>query len=124
MNLGEVIRGIEAAEAQRAARAERLREQKAKSYYGTAQWRGVRYLFLRQQRRPLRCSLCNRSTADGITICADHIKSVRRYPELRAKLANLQLLCTECNLGKAVSLPMTGALARASKQSNAMPMRL
>jgi 5-methylcytosine-specific restriction endonuclease McrA len=100
MNLGEVIRGIEAAEAQRAVRAERLREQKAKSYYGTAQWRRVRYLFLRQQRRPLRCSLCNRSATDGITICADHIKSVRSYPELRAKLDNLQLLCTECNLGK------------------------
>ena len=65
MNLGEVIRGIEAAEAQRAARAERLREQKAKSYYGTAQWRGVRYLFLRQQRwhTLLSPSMCRRKTS-------------------------------------------------------------
>jgi 5-methylcytosine-specific restriction endonuclease McrA len=101
VNVGELIRTIEAARARRAARAERAREQKAKNWYGSAEWRRVRYKFLRSQPRPLRCALCNRSAADGgVTLCVDHIKSVRRFPGLRAKLENLQVLCSECNLGK------------------------
>jgi 5-methylcytosine-specific restriction endonuclease McrA len=96
-SVAELIDNIAAEERERAARSERLRAQKAKNYYGTPEWRRVRYLFLRQQKRPLTCSLCNRS--DGV-ICVDHIKSVRRYPELRSRLDNLQLLCTQCNLGK------------------------
>jgi 5-methylcytosine-specific restriction endonuclease McrA len=98
--IAEVVRTIEAADAERAARAERLREQKAKSFYNSFAWRKVRYQFLRTQPRPLRCAVCGRSTADGVTLCVDHVKSVKRYPELRLNSSNLQVLCNECNLGK------------------------
>jgi 5-methylcytosine-specific restriction endonuclease McrA len=100
MRVAELLSNIDAAQAQRAARAERLREQKAKSFYSSFQWRKVRYLFLRQQSRPLRCSACGRSAADGVTLCVDHVKSVKKYPELKTTLSNLQVLCGPCNTGK------------------------
>ena len=76
--VAEVINAIDYAAAQRAARAERLRERKAKSFYNSFAWRKVRYQFLRQQPRPLRCSICARSAADGVTLCVDHVKSVKK----------------------------------------------
>jgi 5-methylcytosine-specific restriction endonuclease McrA len=66
----------------------------------TIPWRKVRYQFLRTQPRPLRCAVCGRSAADGVTLCVDHMKSVKRYPELRLSLLNLQVLCGPCNAGK------------------------
>jgi 5-methylcytosine-specific restriction endonuclease McrA len=99
-SVAEALAVIEAAQLKRAARAERLREQKAKSFYNSFAWRKVRYQFLRTQPRPLRCAVCGRSTADGVTLCVDHVKSVKRYPELRLNSSDLQVLCNECNLGK------------------------
>jgi hypothetical protein len=77
-SVAEALAVIEAAQLRRAARAERLREQKAKSFYNSFAWRKVRYQFLRTQPRPLRCAVCGRSTADGVTLCVDHVKSVKR----------------------------------------------
>ena len=99
-SVSEVLAHAAAEQQQRAVRAERLREQKVKSFYNSFAWRKVRYQFLRTQPRPLRCAVCGRSTADGVTLCVDHVKPVKRYPELRLNLANLQVLCSECNTGK------------------------
>ena len=98
--VAETVAVIDAVQRARAQKAERLREQKAKSFYNSLAWRKVRYQFLRTQPRPLRCAVCGRSTADGVTLCVDHVKSVKRYPELRLNLSNLQLLCGPCNTGK------------------------
>jgi 5-methylcytosine-specific restriction endonuclease McrA len=97
MNVAEVIRSIEIANQTRAARAERARSRKAKDFYNSFAWRKVRYAFLRTQPRPLRCNACKRT--DGV-MCVDHVKSVKRYPELKLSLSNLQVLCGPCNLGK------------------------
>jgi 5-methylcytosine-specific restriction endonuclease McrA len=98
--VAELIAHAAAEEQMRAARTKRLRERKAKDFYSSFAWRKVRYQFLRQQPRPLRCSACNRSAADGITLCVDHVKSVKLYPQLRLDIANLQVLCRACNTGK------------------------
>jgi hypothetical protein len=98
--VAEVIRSIESIEAAKQRRAERLRERKAKSFYNSFAWRKLRFLYLRAQPRPLRCGACGRTVAEGATLCVDHVKSVKRHPELRLSLSNLQILCRDCNLGK------------------------
>ena len=98
--VAELIVHAAAEEQMRAARTKRLRERKAKDFYSSFAWRKVRYQFLRQQPRPLRCSACNRSAADGITLCVDHVKSVKRHPGLKLVLSNLQILCRDCNVAK------------------------
>ena len=48
-----------------------------------------------------RCQLCGRSKrADGVILHVDHIKPRSRFPELALDVANLQVLCEDCNLGK------------------------
>lgn len=98
--VAETVAVIDAVQRARAEKAERLRERKAKNWYSSFEWRKVRYSFLRTQPKPLRCGLCNRSAADGVTLCCDHVKSVKRYPELKKSLSNLQILCSACNAGK------------------------
>jgi 5-methylcytosine-specific restriction endonuclease McrA len=99
--VAELISTIDAERLKRAARAERLREQKAKSFYNSFAWRKLRYQYLRSQPQPLRCALCGSGVRDGAVLCVDHIKSVKAYPELRLDMSNLQTLCRSCNAGKA-----------------------
>jgi 5-methylcytosine-specific restriction endonuclease McrA len=99
-SVAEALAQASADQAQREARAERLRERQAKSFYNSFAWRKVRYAFLRSQPKPLRCGACGRSVADGAVLCVDHLKSVKKYPQLKTSLSNLQILCRDCNLGK------------------------
>ncbi len=62
------------------------------------EWRRVRMIALR--RDGAKCACCGRTSADGVRIHVDHIKPRRRYPELALDVANLQVLCEECNHGK------------------------
>ncbi len=100
MRVHEVVEAIDAAQLERAAKAKQSGGLKLKKFYSSFQWRRVRYEFLRSQPRPLRCCVCNRTGADGVRLCVDHIRSMRRYPELKTSLSNLQVMCSECNFGK------------------------
>ena len=46
------------------------------------------------------CQLCGAGAKDGVTLCADHIKPVSKYPELEGDPENIQVLCNQCNVGK------------------------
>ncbi len=98
--VAECLAAMEAAEQQKAARAAQSSAKRAKSFYSSPQWRRLRYEFLRSQPKPLACCICGRGVADGAKLCCDHIKSVKRYPELKLTLSNLQVTCSECNTGK------------------------
>lgn len=64
----------------------------------SARWLKVRYQAL--VRDGGRCRCCGASAADGAILHVDHIKPKSRFPELALDLANLQVLCSECNFGK------------------------
>jgi len=69
------------------------------SFYQSEAWREARYKALRHSDG--RCQLCGRSKrADGVILHVDHIKPRSRFPELALDVANLQVLCEDCNLGK------------------------
>jgi len=76
-------------------------EQKQKniSFYESVEWRKVRYNVLRKYGG--KCQLCGRSYKEnGVVIHVDHIKPRSKYPELELDENNLQILCSDCNLGK------------------------
>jgi 5-methylcytosine-specific restriction endonuclease McrA len=41
--------------------------------------------------------------ADGALIVVDHIRPLRKHWHLRLDPANLQVLCSDCNMGKSNS---------------------
>lgn len=47
-----------------------------------------------------KCCACGKSAKDGAVLHVDHIKPKSHYPELALDISNLQVLCSECNLGK------------------------
>lgn len=70
-----------------------------KSFYKSAAWRKLRFSVLAQH--GARCAACGVSSKDGATLHVDHIKPRSKNPELALDAANLQVLCEDCNLGKA-----------------------
>ena len=68
-----------------------------KDFYKTKEWRELRLLILDAQRA---CRLCGRSPDSGAILHVDHIKPRSIYPELSFEPANLQILCSECNMTK------------------------
>ncbi len=73
-------------------------DQAIKRFYGSWQWRRLRYDFLKGRAR--RCQCCGRRPADGIKIIVDHIKPIRHFWHLRLDPNNLQIFCDSCNMGK------------------------
>lgn len=69
-----------------------------KNFYKTWEWKQLRYAYLKTHLP--RCECCGATPDDRIRIVVDHIKSIRRFPELRLDPANLQMLCNDCNMGK------------------------
>jgi 5-methylcytosine-specific restriction endonuclease McrA len=47
------------------------------------------------------CCCCGHGKWDGKVLNVDHIKSRKTHPHLALKLWNLQVLCEDCNIGKA-----------------------
>lgn len=62
-------------------------------------WKRVRYDALMKHGR--RCQCCGRSPDDGVVLNVDHILPRILHPELALHIDNLQVLCNECNEGKA-----------------------
>jgi hypothetical protein len=70
----------------------------SRDFYQSDAWRAVRYEALKLH--GARCQCCGRSSREGVVIHVDHIKPRSKYPQLELVLANLQVLCEDCNLGK------------------------
>lgn len=68
------------------------------AFYKTRAWKNLSYATKR--RYGARCMLCRSEGGPDNPIVTDHIKSLRHYWHLRLDPANMQVLCTECNLGK------------------------
>jgi 5-methylcytosine-specific restriction endonuclease McrA len=49
------------------------------------------------KRQPLRCMVCSASSADGVTICVDHVIAVKADWSRRLDPTNFGLLCNDCN---------------------------
>lgn len=81
----------------RRARAKK-RPKDARSFYASWAWKALRYRILKERGR--RCECCNATAADGVKICVDHIKPLRRFWHLRLDPENTQILCDDCNRGK------------------------
>jgi 5-methylcytosine-specific restriction endonuclease McrA len=70
-----------------------------KGFYNSWRWRKLRYEVLKEYGATCQC--CGVSAADGVPICVDHIRPLRKYWDLRLERSNLQILCGPCNMGKA-----------------------
>jgi len=75
-----------------------------KDFYASWEWTTLRMQALKANGG--RCECCGSTAkdigADGqrVRIHVDHIKPLSKFWELRLDLANLQILCGECNKGK------------------------
>lgn len=70
----------------------------AQSLYNSDEWRRLRYAVLRKQNG--RCQLCGKSRRDGAVLHVDHIVPLSVDWSKRLDINNLQVLCSDCNLGK------------------------
>ena len=78
-----------------------LRQQAAKeadTFYRSREWRRLRYRAF--QRYGNKCCVCGRGASDGMVMHVDHIKPRSLYPHLALDIANLQIMCNECNVSK------------------------
>jgi len=63
-------------------------------FYSSSEWAKIRYQVLKEQGRE--CVVCG--ATKNLTV--DHIKPLRKYPELAKDITNLQVMCRLCNRGK------------------------
>lgn len=63
------------------------------------EWRRIRYEALKVN--GAKCQCCGATPDSGAVMNVDHIKPRKYFPELALTLMNLQVLCHECNHGKA-----------------------
>jgi 5-methylcytosine-specific restriction endonuclease McrA len=85
----------------RKERKPREREQDPRSddFLWSFAWRSLRMKAF--QRYGNKCQCCGASPATGAVLNVDHVKPRKTHPELALDLENLQILCHECNHGKA-----------------------
>jgi 5-methylcytosine-specific restriction endonuclease McrA len=69
-----------------------------KAFYQTPQWKTLAYQL--KIACGWTCQCCG-ATADDARIVTDHVKPVRYFWHLRLEQTNLQVLCEDCNHGKA-----------------------
>jgi hypothetical protein len=69
------------------------------SFYRSSAWRKLRFSVLAESRGA--CYACGATAAGGARLHVDHIKPRSKFPELALNPANLQVLCEDCNVGKA-----------------------
>lgn len=68
------------------------------NFYASKEWARLRYMAF--ERYGTRCMVCGGDKSEGVRLHVDHIKPVRKYPELALDINNLQILCAHCNRGK------------------------
>ncbi|MGJ8513127.1 hypothetical protein R84981_002780 [Carnimonas sp. R-84981] len=69
-----------------------------KRFHQSKEWAELRYQALQKYER--KCACCGLGPEQGVAIEVDHIKPVKKYPELKLDINNLQILCRMCNRGK------------------------
>lgn len=94
---GKIGRGLLHAQASRAGHA-KASKGKGKDFYASAKWKQLRYQVLAASDR--RCACCGSSPLTGAVLHVDHIRPRSTHPELALDANNLQVLCSDCNLGK------------------------
>ena len=70
-----------------------------RAFYKTRAWKQLSYDI--KIRMGLQCQCCGATKDDGVRIITDHIRPVKFYWHLRLEPTNLQVLCEDCNHGKA-----------------------
>lgn len=75
-----------------------LGTKKYSDFYKSRQWLELRYLALSSAKG--KCACCGATSHEGAQLHVDHIKPRSRFPGLELSLENLQVLCSQCNLGK------------------------
>lgn len=68
-------------------------------FLASFEWRQLRLKAFEKYGR--RCQCCGASPSTGAVLNVDHVKPRRKFPELALDLDNLQVLCGDCNHGKA-----------------------
>lgn len=74
-------------------------DQTLREFYRSPAW--TRLAYERKIHFGWHCQCCGASADDGVRIVSDHIRPVRFYWHLRLEISNVQILCEDCNLGKA-----------------------
>lgn len=70
-----------------------------REFYSTKEWRALRWEVL--SKSDGRCAMCGHTAqTSGRSMHVDHIEARSRRPDLELHVANLQVLCEDCNLGK------------------------
>lgn len=80
------------------AEKRKLAKQRRLAFYSSRSWLVLRMKVL--AKRGNCCECCGRKPPD-VSIHVDHIKPRALFPDLELDESNLQVLCSECNLGKA-----------------------
>lgn len=69
-------------------------------FYKSEEWRSLRYRVIKKYGAS--CMCCGRNRKDhSVVLHVDHIKPRSLYPKLQLVFENLQVLCEDCNIGKA-----------------------
>lgn len=76
----------------------KLKPQFGANFYNSEEWLRLRYRVLKQYKAS--CMCCGKRGSRDHPIHVDHIKPRSRYPLLALSFDNLQVLCSDCNLGK------------------------
>lgn len=69
-----------------------------RGFYSSRNWLELRYKVLKKY--GAKCMCCGATRADGAQIHVDHIKPRIKFPALELEESNLQVLCSNCNIGK------------------------
>ena len=67
-------------------------------FYVSEAWLRLRYEALR--RNGGHCECCGVRPSPGLSLHVDHIKPRSKFPGLELERSNLQVLCSDCNIGK------------------------
>jgi hypothetical protein len=70
----------------------------SKDFFKSRSWLELRYKVLKKY--GAKCMCCGATRADGVQIHVDHIKPRIKFPVLELEESNLQVLCSNCNIGK------------------------
>jgi len=70
----------------------------AAQFYQLQAWKDLRYIALKQSGGC--CTLCGAKASDGVSLHVDHIVPRSVDPNKELDISNLQILCSDCNIGK------------------------
>ena len=70
----------------------------SKVFYHSPQWARARYQALKIYNNYCQC--CGRQRSENLHLHVDHIIPKSLKPELSLTISNLQILCSDCNMGK------------------------